>query len=514
MEPLLSREAAREIDRDAVERLGIPSLSLMEHAGTGAFEAIVARFSSSLARVVIVAGPGQNGGDGWVVARHLFERGQRPIPVLVGSPDRVRGDAAMNLERLRVLGLEPEHVDPDAASHRLPTLLEGATLVVDALFGTGLDRPIVGGYADAILAIDRSEVPCVALDLPSGVDANTGQVLGVAPHAMLTTTFAGQKCGLHQFPGVAHAGETVVIDIGAPAPTNARWTLTDAHDLRTLLSPRPDDAHKGTAGHLLVIGGSPGRSGAAALAALGALRTGAGLVTIATRASARSAMDAKVLEAMTIGLEEPAARATDEALAAIDERGGAVIGPGLGLDDFADTLAMGVVLAAPRPVVLDADALTVLAREGLESLRAAKGPRVLTPHPGEASRLLGIPTTDVQRDRYAAATALATRSGHVAILKGARTVIASPDGRGWVARVGTPALGVAGTGDVLAGIVGASLLADPDIPRAALTAVLLHGRAGERAARGDRGLLAHEVADAVPDVVTEALFGVDGRFTQ
>ncbi|MCB9591343.1 MAG: NAD(P)H-hydrate dehydratase [Sandaracinaceae bacterium] len=467
---------------------GVPGLILMENAGRGAADALVERFVDRLERVVIVGGAGQNGGDAWVVARRLLTRGHRPRVFLAGARDKITGDARVNLDALDAIGLALEPLDGLGAA------LDAATLVVDGVFGTGLDRPIEGWRADLVRALGEARAPLVALDLPSGIDADTGAVLGVAPRAALTLTFAGHKRGLWQGDGRAHAGEVRLVDIGVPPPACID-RLLDLADAGRVLAPRPFDAHKGSAGHVLVVAGSPGKTGAALLAGVGAVRGGAGLVTLAAGAEARAALDGKVVELMTAELG---------ALAPLAEgKASLVVGPGLGLDDAARELVLEAALGVEAPVVLDADALTSIGQDGATRLREAAGPRVLTPHPGEAARLLGCTSGEVQADRYASAERLASRTGQVVVLKGAGTIVAEPGGRVAVCPLGTPALGVAGTGDVLAGVLGATLaVASPF--EAACAAVVLHARAGELAARADRGLFAREVAAQVPAALTEA----------
>ncbi len=505
MIPLLTREAVRALDQHAIEKLGVPGLVLMENAGAGATRLLLERVSGQLEKVVILGGVGQNGGDAWVVARHLLQAGIAAQCVLVGPRERIVGDAKVNLEALLRLGVPLELVADDTGMPRLIDALRGATLLVDGLFGTGLDREIRGVFARAVEAINGSDAACFALDLPSGIDANSGQVLGIAVRATTTATFAAHKRGLHQHPGVSHAGEVRCVPIGVPTPRESACALLEPHDLRCALPPRPKDAHKGTNGHVLAVAGSPGKTGAALLCALGALRAGAGLVTVATSSEARRALDQKVLEVMTAELASGAGCAAS-ALALAQGKSSAVLGPGLGLDEAAKQLAVELALALPVPTVLDADALTHLSAQ-LSSLCEARAPRVLTPHPGEASRLLGCTTAEVQADRYGAAQELALRSAQVVVLKGARTVIAAPDGRLRVCAAGTPALGVAGTGDVLSGIV-AALLVEHDAFDAASAAVMLHGLAGEHAAQADRGLLASEVASALPTVLSHVQRGV------
>ncbi len=496
MQWLFNRQESRDVDRAAIKDLGIASLVLMENAGRGATDAIVDRFPGRLGRVVLVGGPGQNGGDAWVVARRLSLLGYAPSAVLIGKASRLKGDAKANWELLNKLAVATTELSTDKISG-LAELLSDASLIIDGLFGTGLDRPIEGGYADAIHAMKAAPAPVASLDLPSGLDADTGCILGVAPRAELTITFAGLKRGLHQYPGVAHAGEIRVTDIGIPAAGSSSASVWYADDLRTLIAPRPGDAHKGTSGHLLVIGGAPGKTGAAVLAGRAAFRAGAGLVTIGARADSRSALEQKVIELMTEELPTNADRAAVEALC--EGKRAVVLGPGLGLDEVGKAWTRAFMLHAPVPTVIDADALTNVAEEGVESLRSAAAPRILTPHPGEAGRLLGKSSAAVQADRYAATQAIAERAGQVVILKGARSIIGA-HGALRVCAEGTPALGVAGTGDVLSGVVAALSMTQPPVD-AAIAGALLHALAGSEAAVGDRGLIASEVADAVPVVL-------------
>ncbi|MDH5671654.1 MAG: NAD(P)H-hydrate dehydratase [Myxococcales bacterium] len=508
MIPLLGREQVRKVDRDAVEQLGLPSIALMENAGRGAFECIARRFLGQLERVVIVGGHGQNGGDGWVVARHLALLGHRPLSLLVGAPERVTGDAAINWNVLEAMGAERRVLTGSDAADELEAELKGASLIVDALFGTGLDRPIAGLPALAVAAINAADAPVVALDLPSGVDADSGAVLGVAVRAAVTVTFAAYKPGLLQHPARALAGELHCASIGAPLGAGASgepdFGLIEDADVARWLPARAADAHKGEAGRVLLVAGSPGRTGAAQLAGLGALRAGAGLVTLAARGAAREALDAKVTELMTLGLPADAAEAeaaVRELAAGVDA---VVIGPGLGLDAGGRALARKLSLSLAIPMVVDADALTAL-DGALEALQKAPAARVLTPHPGEAGRLLGRSSAEVQADRYAAARTLAARSGQTAVLKGAGSLVAT-GGRLWVCGAGSPAMAVAGTGDVLAGALGAMLAVDGGAltpHRAAASAVQLHARAGELAAVDDRGLLASELAARLPQALRQ-----------
>ncbi len=494
MLPLLNRTAVRALDQDAVTRLGLPSIVLMENAGRGALDVISERFADRLAHVALIGGVGQNGGDAWVIARHLVMGGASPRCVLVGARADVAGDAKVNLDTLIALGVDVRETSRDGLGV-IDEALATATLVIDGLFGTGLTRAIEGVHAEVIERINGCGVPVVALDLPSGIDADTGAILGSAVHATLTVTFAARKPGLYQYPGAELAGVVMCVPIGVPVPSEAPTRLIEASDVSAILPPRRRDAHKGTAGHVVIVAGSPGTTGAAVLSALGALRIGAGLVTVFTRGSAHEITE-RHPEIMVRSLATTLPDALQEVLAFAADKRAAVVGPGLGLDPFGRDLALGLAARLTIPTVLDADALTAIGDQ-LTSAGAAVGPRVLTPHPGEASRLSGTSTAQIQADRYAVARRLAARSGAVVVLKGAATIVALADGTAWVCDRGTPALGVAGTGDVLAGVIGA-LLAQARTVDAAVAGVYVHATAGELATDQDRGLLASEVAAALP----------------
>ncbi|MFK7992178.1 MAG: NAD(P)H-hydrate dehydratase [Sandaracinaceae bacterium] len=493
MRPLLTRASARAFDRAAMNA-GIPGLILMENAGRGAADCLEAHFAGRLDRVVVVGGTGQNGGDAWVVARRLCTRGRQPTVFLLGDEKDVSGDAATELRALRAVGCDVEAVSGKGAADVIGVALTKATALVEGVFGTGLDRAIEGWRAQVIRRMAASDVPMLALDLPAGIDADTGAILGEALPAEITVTFAGAKRGLLQGPGRAHAGDVVVVDIGVPPPSSPDGWI-ELSEAARILPSRATDAHKGSAGHVIVVAGSPGTSGAALLASRAVLRGGAGLVTLASRAR----LDGRVVEVMA---RELGTEALSDALSWAEGKSAAVVGPGLGTDADGAALARGLSLSLPIPAVLDADALTAFAGD-LEALREAAAPRVLTPHPGEAGRMLGISSAEVQADRYRAAAALSARSGQVVVLKGAGTIVAS-NGKLGVCTRGTPALGVAGTGDVLAGAIGATLASGADPHDAATAAVVLHAVAGEQAAQGDRGLLASEVADALPAALQAA----------
>ena len=505
MIPVLSRAQMRAFDAHAIGACRDPSVVLMENAGRGAADAIEREFLDGCARgrrVVVVCGAGNNGGDGLVVARHLALRGADVETWLVGSSDRTKGDSRANLDALRGVGGVVREIAADVQPLRNAlSVLSGASVIVDALFGTGLDRHLAGVHVEVVTAMNEAAAPKASLDIPSGLDADTGLPLGAAVRAQLTITFAHYKLGLLTPGGAHYAGRLIVADIGVPASlasvVGASAQLLEARDVAALVGPRATDAHKNSAGHVAVLAGSAGTVGAALIVARAALRAGAGVVTIATWADAAAALDARVLEAMTARLDASALELSIDA--ALAGKRAVVIGPGFGLDANAKRAALHVVASFPGPLVIDADALTLFA--GAPSTFTSSHAAILTPHPGEAARLLGTAAADVERDRFAAARKLALASRAVVVLKGARTIIAAPDGRIVINPSGNAALATAGSGDVLGGIIGA-LACSLDAFDAACAGVFIHGAAGDAWAKGgaDRGLLASEIADGIPAV--------------
>ncbi|MGB0679152.1 MAG: NAD(P)H-hydrate dehydratase [Polyangiales bacterium] len=508
MQALLSRQQARAIDRAIVAATGMPTLLLMENAARSAGMAIEQHHAAALARgVVVVAGVGQNGGDGVALARQLRAQGVQVLLILVGNPADVRGDAAQNWAIWqRLPGVQTAEWQ-SARAAELQSHLTQTGLIIDAVFGTGLNRPVTGETAEAILAINAAPVPTVALDVPSGIDADTGAVLGVAVEATLTVTFAAAKRGLFQWPGRGHAGRIVLGSLGAPWHCQTRVHWVTPADLWQWLPAPAADQHKGRAGHVDLVTGAPGTAGAALLSARASLRAGAGLVRLWTHAALSTQLQGLLPELMCDALAGDSATALQQltpARPAGTRHRSALLGPGFGRDTVAMTLLRALARQLVVPTVLDADALHAVGATGLATLRTAAAPRLLTPHPGEAAMLLDTTVAGVQADRYQAATELATRSGQVVVLKGAGSIIADPQGNMVVSDWALPLLGVGGSGDVLAGLCAQQLLHLPPF-EAAIVAVELHARAAQRAARLDdgmapidSGLLASEIADALP----------------
>ncbi len=492
LEALWSREQVRALDAALVAR-GIAGALLMENAGRGAADALLRRRPAPR-RVAVLAGPGNNGGDALVVARHLRTRcPSAEVRVwCLADPARFAGDAATMRDAAGAAGLALTEAGDDATA--AAAALAGCDVIVDGCFGTGLTRAITGGAAAWITAANAvTGAFRVALDIPSGIDADTGRILGCAFAADLTVTFAARKPGLCTGAGMAHAGDLVVADLGVPisAPADASSFLDSAAPIE---APRDRFSHKGHGGHVVVLGGRAGSPGAAYLAARAAHRLGAGLVSIAGPSARGEGM---LAETMLLDL---GGSLVDGALRALDRADAVVLGPGLGRDADAVALVDAVLDACTAPLVVDADALTLLALRP----RAAPAGRtwVLTPHPLEMARLLGFPSAaEVNDDRWAAARACADRYGAWCVLKGPGTVLAH-DGRARVVPYATAALAVGGSGDVLAGAIAARLAerGEADLEERVASALHAHGRAGEAVerARGvSRGALASEIADAL-----------------
>jgi NAD(P)H-hydrate epimerase len=496
LEPLPDAERMRAIDAWAIGDRGIPSLELMERAGAG-----LAAFADELAPagpIVVVAGKGNNGGDGLVAARLLRDRGREVDVLFAGDPAELTGDARVNLERL-----------PGATAQVLGGPLRAdAALVIDALLGTGSTGAPRGSILEAIGAITAAAVPVLAVDVPSGVDASSGAIPGPVIRAGATATFHAAKPGLVIEPGRGHAGAVRVIDIGIPdgAPFGGDVGLI-GDELLDQLPRRGAGSTKFTSGRVLVAGGSPGLTGAPCMAALAAQRAGAGYVTACVPNALSAIFETRLLEVMTIPLEASdghfTARAATRLLDAAAQGGALVIGPGIGRTDGALEFVRAAVAQSPLPVLLDADGLSAYSGE-LRSLRERESPLVITPHEGELGRLLGIASGEVAAERLRWAREAARESAAIVVLKGDDTLIAAPSGLVAVSPGATPGLATAGTGDVLSGVVGALLAAALEPFTAASAAVRLHALAGVRAAerRGRDGMIASDVIDELAAVRT------------
>jgi ADP-dependent NAD(P)H-hydrate dehydratase / NAD(P)H-hydrate epimerase len=493
MEPLLAAEQMRATDQWAIETKGIPSLDLMERAGEGLADVVAQRAPAG--RIAIVCGKGNNGGDGLVAARLLRQAGREVEVLAVWPPQWLQGDAAEQLRRLP--GPEPVPFEPDR--------LGRAHAIVDALLGTGSSGAPRDPAAAVIEAMEAAKAPVVAADVPSGVDASTGEVAGAAVHAVATATFHTAKPGLWVHPGKAHAGEVRVVDIGIPrgAPAKPETGLIDPGVLRGV-PHRDATSTKFSSGNVFVIGGSTGLTGAPAMAALAAMRSGAGYVTVAAPASLEPTFSVLLLEAMMVGLPEQDGalmpEAAEPALKALRRADAVVLGPGLGRSPGAQAFAREMFERIDVPLVIDADGLNALAGCFPEDLPQRRWPTVLTPHAGELGRLLDVESGEIGRVRLEYAREAAAKSRAFVVLKGDDTIVAAPTGRVAISRGGAPALATAGTGDVLSGMI-ATMLAKRLAPaQAACTAVHAHVRAGRLAAapHGPDGVIASDVIQQLP----------------
>lgn len=497
--PLVSAEAMRALDAHTIDGLGVPGEVLMESAGRAAAQVVLEELEPG-GEVLVVCGTGNNGGDGFVVARHLHMLGVAVRAALLGEASRLRGDAAANHARARAVG-----VPVDGVRWRAPR----RGVLVDAIFGTGLSRSIDKAPAAALRRITAARgqgLRVVALDLPSGVCADTGQVLGSAVEADATVTFGLPKPGLALEPGRSLAGRVVVARIGiadeAPGRSHDTWLWTRA-EAGSRLPERPAAGHKGSFGHVLLVAGSEGKTGAAALAAEAAGRVGAGLVTVACPAGINDILEVKCTEAMTVPVADTserslAASAEEQLLALSAERSAVGLGPGIGRSAETAKLVRALVPRIERPLALDADALHAFAGDPRQ-LRARRGATVLTPHPGEAAALLGGRAAELNRDRLGAARRLAEESGCVVLLKGAASVVAEPGGAALVNPTGGPALGSGGTGDVLLGMLAGLLAQGQEAAPAAALAAFWHGFSADRLAPTGAGLLAGDLPPALAD---------------
>jgi len=503
-------EEIRRLDRTAIDEFNIPGLLLMENAGRGTVDAMRGHFGDLTGRnIAIVAGPGNNGGDGLVIARHLLQLGGLPAVFLLAAPERLQGAAAANLAIVRSLGVPLSVIDHPEKFPLLSSGLADCELVVDAIFGTGLTRQLSGYYADAVAAINGAQRPVVSVDLPTGLDSDTGRNWGNSVKASLTATFGLAKPGLFLGDGPLVAGTLEVIDIGLPprAVTEARLatTLLDAAQVYPWLPARPAAAHKGTFGHLLVLAGSRGKTGAALLCGRGALRSGVGLVSLAAPRELGAIMAPALPEAMTVNLPNSSADHADLAdlsllLTGLKGKSAVVLGPGLGRAEATGRLVAELYRRVELPMVVDADGLNLLADQNFD-LKLAAGPRILTPHPGEMSRLTGLTGGQIQADRLGVAGSFAAANKVWLALKGAATILASPDGQLAINSSGNQLLAAGGSGDVLAGLIG-SLLSQGLTPwQAAALGVFTHGLAADLAREESGhslGLLASELADLLP----------------
>ncbi len=503
----------KNIDRRAIRDFGVPGLVLMENAAS-AVMAEMEKFFDGLegVRVGIICGKGNNGGDGLALARRLRVRGVAVRVALFASFGAVEGEAKVNLSILRKMDVE---LAPKASTRALLDILSWSDVLVDALLGVGLSSPLKGAYARAVDMINASGRPVVAVDVPTGIDADTGVVMGTAIKADLTVTMALLKRGLVLYPGAEYAGTVRIADIGIPREVIEKEKVTisllDHGAVRGVLSNRVPDAHKGDFGHLMVIAGSPGKAGAAIMAAEGALRTGAGLVSVATPNNLVPIVQARIAEAMCVPSAESIEGtlgfgSEEELLKAMGKMSACAIGPGLSTHYETVQAVRNLIQRTTIPLVIDADGLNALVGF-TDILKKIKASVIMTPHPGEMGRLLGISSEDVQKDRIGIASKFAKKHNVTVVLKGAATVVATPRGWVYINSTGNPGMASGGTGDVLTGMIGGFLAQGYGASQAACLGVYLHGRAGDLAAKekGEAGMIAGDLIEKIPEAIKEMI---------
>ncbi len=506
---ILTVREMREIDRTAIEEIGIPGTVLMENAGLRVVRALKSRFPKPEDEtVVIVAGKGNNGGDGFVVARHLFNSGLRPEVLLFATKEEVRGDAAVNLAIALKSGIPITEIRSPAEWKKARVKVFHATVIVDALFGTGLIKPLDGIFALAVGDINRSAAFKVAVDIPSGLSSDTFEMIGPCVKADLTVALAAPKIAHIFAPAAGCVGDLVVAPIGVPPflfeKPELKLELVEGKTVLPFFRKRRKDTHKGSFGHVLVFAGSVGKTGAAALAGKAALRMGAGLVTVATSQSALPVVARSMAELMTEPLAETVARtiareALPRALVLLKGKNAVLLGPGLSTHPSTAEFVLALLPKIKIPCVIDADGLNIIAAKP-EILRRLAAPAVLTPHPGEFARLVGRSAAEVLKFRLELVPEFAAKHGVTVVLKGYRTLIASPDGRAFVNPTGNPGMASGGTGDVLGGFIASQIVQEKDFLGAVLSAVFVHGLSGDIAAEklGERSVTAGDVIRYLP----------------
>jgi NAD(P)H-hydrate epimerase len=503
----------REAERRTIEEVGIPSLVLMENAGRQVVAAIEAVHNDLIERnVAVLCGRGNNGGDGFVVARTLLQRGVDVSVFLIGSVTEVKGDARVNLEILGRLGLTVVEIADSQAWELHFSEISECTLIVDAIFGTGLNAPISGLMETVVADVNGSGIPVVSIDLPSGLSADSHEPIGDSIEAGMTVTLAAPKLSLVLPPAETRAGDIVIADIGIPYDViqsldGPRVELLTRAAMRELITPRAPDSHKGDYGHVLVVAGSRGKTGAAHLAATGALRSGAGLVTIATASCGAPIIAAMAAEYMTEAIDERADGLDPDAADRVLElaRDVLAIGPGLGQASSTRQFVKALVDRATMPLVIDADGLNAFSDDP-DRLSGREGRDVIiTPHPGEMARLVGMSTDEVQSSRLEIARNFAAGHHVYVVLKGHRTLVATPDEKVFINPTGNAGMATGGTGDVLTGMIAAWLAQLLDAEAACKLAVYLHGMAGDlaEADEGEVAMTAGDIAGHLGDAVME-----------
>ena len=511
---VVSAEIMQKLDRRAIEECGIPGIVLMENAGRGTTDFIEENYHEIFnKKVAIFTGKGNNGGDGFVIARHLVNKGVEVKVFLLCPGDSLRGDALANFDIARRVGIEIVELQETGFRDFIECELKGCGLIVDAIFGTGLNSEVRGIFREVIDIVNQADAPTVSVDIPSGLSADSGKVLGISIRADSTVTFAYPKLGLLIYPGSDSVGKLETIDISIPKylidQENIHDHLIDEPEVKSFLLPRDVNSHKGDFGHLLVVAGALGKTGAASLTCEGAMRTGAGLVTLAIPESLNPIMECKLTEVMTEPVSEGkpgflGIEAFEKIMEVADNKSALALGPGISTEDETIDLVHKIVQEVDIPLIIDADGLNAIAND-VDILKRATAPIVLTPHPGEMARLMKTSTREVQNDRIGTARKFAAKWNVCLVLKGHKSIVSDPAGNIDINPSGNPGMAAGGMGDVLTGMLAGLLAQGLDMVDAAQLAVFVHGLAADRITceRGERGLLATEVLAMVPGILNE-----------
>lgn len=514
---LVTASQMQDMDKQTIESFGIPGLVLMENAGRGAVDFFMETFAPEPGdRVAVFAGRGNNGGDGFVMARYLIEKQIPTTLFLLADQSRVAGDAKVNMDLFDTLSRKnPLGSIVEITDHKMLADCRASILhhhfFIDAIFGTGLNSDVRGFYKEVIDMINAVDRPVFSVDIPSGLHSDTGSPLGTAVKADATATFAFAKIGHILFPGNHYSGDLKIIDIGIPEfvakEKEIRLSVIRKQEIAQLFPPRSFDSHKGRYGHLLVVAGSPGKTGAAALCANAAMRCGTGLVTLGVAKGLNKRMEPMVIEPMTVGLKEKQKGIlTEESARQIidlsNDKQALALGPGIGTDPGTQKLVHRLITEIDIPMVIDADGLNCLVPD-LSVLQHKKGPVVLTPHPGEMARLCGQSASDVQSDRLSVASEFAQKYDVILVLKGAQTIVSLPTGRSFLCPTGNPGMASGGMGDVLTGMIAGFAAQGMALDQASLTGVFLHGLCADLLAdqTGAFGFLASDMLTQIPDTI-------------
>lgn len=509
---ILTSQQMKDIDRKAIQEIGIIGPILMENAGIQITKEILTKSPDvRKEKIVIVAGKGNNGGDGFVVARHLFNRGCRPLVLLLALKKELRGDAALNAQIADKMGIEIREINSAQKWSANKRILTKATLLVDGIFGTGLIKPAKGLFAQAIEDINKSKAFKVAIDIPSGLSADTFEIIGPCVRADLTVTLAAAKIA-HVFPPAEdYMGELKISDISVPpymfAEESLKLEWVEEDMIRPYFERRNKDTHKGTYGHLFVVSGSLGKTGAAIMAGKSALKMGAGLVTVGTPQSCLPIVARSMMELMTEPLPETeegtlSSQALEKVLSLLKGKDALMLGPGISTHDSTKEFVITLLPKIKIPVVLDADALNILALNP-DLLKSLSKPAVITPHPGEFARLVRLSTEEVLAKRLELVPRFSAEYGVYVVLKGYRTLIGAPDGRTYINPTGNPGMASAGSGDVLSGMIASMVIQEKNILEAVLAAVYIHGLSGDIGAKrlGEKFLTAGNIITYLPAAV-------------